>query len=267
MGNAACTLTDTRELDIKLLPEQSAIELNGIRVVFSNGFEAVRGISLSVSEGEALAVTGANGSGKSTLLRAIVGLSPLVAGEVTVFGKKLNVKRRSSYRKVLSQIGFIFQYHNLVTRLSVLSNVLHGAQSRSYGPRVWFQGLARQADREEALHCLDMVGLADQAGKRADELSGGQAQRVAVARALMQRPKILIADEPAASLDPKAGEEVMALFYTLCKQEGITLLFSSHDLEHTLQYSDRIVGLKKGLLELDDSPENVTIDSMRQFYE
>lgn len=244
-----------------------AVTLEGIRVVFPNGHEAVRGVSLVVPEGEALAVTGPNGSGKSTLLRSIVGLSPMTAGKVTVFGKELVIKKRSSYRTVLSQIGFIFQYHNLVTRLGVLSNVIHGAQSRASGPRVWFQGFASAADREEALHCLELVGLADQAGKRADELSGGQAQRVAIARALMQRPKILIADEPAASLDPKAGEEVMQLFYDLCKQKGITLLFSSHDLEHTLQFSDRIVGLRSGLLELDATPASVTIDSMRQFYE
>jgi phosphonate transport system ATP-binding protein len=244
-----------------------AIDLEGIRVVFPNGHEAVRGVSLQVAEGEILAVTGPNGSGKSTLMRSIVGLSPLTAGSVSLFGKPLPLKNRRAARSALSQVGFIFQYHNLVTRLGVLSNVLHGAQSRSAGPRVWFQGLARQADREEALRCLELVGLADQAKKRADELSGGQAQRVAIARALMQRPKILIADEPAASLDPRAGEEVMQLFYDLCKNEGLTVLFSSHDLEHTMKYSDRIVGLRAGTLELDATPDAVTLESMRQFYE
>lgn len=245
----------------------TAIELANIHVVFPNGFEAVRGVSLQVAEGEMLAVTGPNGSGKSTLMRSIVGLSPITTGAVTLFGKPLSLKSRQAARSSLSQIGFIFQYHNLVTRLGVLSNVLHGAQSRARGPRVWFQGLARQSDREEALRCLELVGLANQAAKRADELSGGQAQRVAIARALMQRPKILIADEPAASLDPKAGEEVMQLFRDLCKNEGLTVLFSSHDLEHTMKYADRIVGLRAGKMELDSRPEEVTLDSMRQFYE
>ena len=255
------------QVSMGVASQEKAVELRDIRVRYPNGFEAVRGVSLSVSAGEALAVTGPNGSGKSTLMRCIVGLSPLVSGDVIVFGDALDIKKRKSYRKVLSQVGFVFQNHNLVTRLGVLSNVIHGAQSRLWGPRVWFQGFARNEVREEALHCLDLVGLADQASKRADELSGGQAQRVAIARALMQRPKVIIADEPAASLDPRAGEEVMRLFHDLCKQEGITLLFSSHDLEHTMGFSDRIIGLRNGQLELDEAPENVTLDSMRQFYE
>jgi phosphonate transport system ATP-binding protein len=153
-----------------------------------------------------------------------------------------------------------------VPRLSALSNVLHGVQARRAGPRTWFHPLARRSDREEALHCLDLVGLADQAGKRADTLSGGQSQRVAIARALMQRPRMVFADEPVASLDPAAGEEVMALFVRLMREEGVTLLFTSHHLRHALDYADRLVALNAGVKVLDRPTAGQSLDALKSVY-
>jgi phosphonate transport system ATP-binding protein len=116
------------------------------------------------------------------------------------------------------------------------------------------------------MHCLDRVGLAHLAARRADQLSGGESQRVAIARALMQQPKMMMADEPVASLDPQAGEEVMALFLSLLRQEGLTLIFVSHNLDHALRYSERIIALKKGKLELDTTTGKQDETSLRQLF-
>jgi phosphonate transport system ATP-binding protein len=132
---------------------------------------------------------------------------------------------------------------------------------------VWYQCLARQQDREEAMDCLNRVGLSHLSERRADQLSGGESQRVAIARALMQRPKLMMADEPVASLDPNAGEEVMELFLHLIGDEGITLIFVSHNLEHALKYSDRIIGLRNGRIDLNTSSNNESVTSLRGLYD
>ena len=160
----------------------------------------------------------------------------------------------------------VFQKHNLQPRLSVLTNVLHGAIARGYGPCVWRQQWAPQAERERAMHCLNMVGLANLASRPARKLSGGQSQRVAIARCLMQDPEILLADEPAASLDPSAGEEVMAMFSSLAKQEGPTLIYVSHDMDHAVNYADRVIGLRNGVITKDSPSEEVQAGELREFF-
>ena len=185
---------------------------------------------------------------------------------VHILGADMMRARPQELRHLRSRVGFVFQKHNLVPRLSVLSNVLHGALARKSGPRVWFQSFATGKDREEALDCLDLVGLAHLAGRRADRLSGGQSQRVAIARALMQRPEMVIADEPVASLDPSAGSEVMELFVRVMREKGLTLIFASHHLEHALQYSDRVVGLRNGQVELEADSANESAESLSEIY-
>lgn len=213
----------------------------------------LKGVSLDIADGEAVAVLGSNGAGKSTLLRCLPRLLEPNEGSVALLGEDVLSLRRSALRRLRSRIGFVFQRHNLSTRLSVLSNVIHGAHGRAGALRACHQALAPQALREEAMDCLAQVRLADLAGRRADQLSGGQSQRVAIARALMQRPEIMIADEPVASLDPNAAEEVMDLFARLMRERGITLIFTSHHLKHALAYGDRIVALKDGLV-VEDKP-------------
>jgi phosphonate transport system ATP-binding protein len=160
----------------------------------------------------------------------------------------------------------VFQRHNLVGRLCALTNVVHGAQARRSGPRHWLQSLAPEAVRREALDCLAAVGLADRALQRSDSLSGGQSQRVAIARMLMQRPELVLADEPDASLDPRSGEEVMDLLYRLAKEKGLTLIVISHRLEHTMRYSDRIVGLADGRISLDMPSRTADPRLLRAFF-
>lgn len=224
------------------------------------------GLDISVGRGESVALLGANGSGKSTFLRCCLRLVEPDAGSISLLGEDPFTLRRRDLRALRAQVGFVFQRHQLVPRLSVLSNVIHGCHGRHAGPRYWLQGLAPQAVREEAMHCLEMVGLSHLASQRADTLSGGQSQRVAIARALMQRPVFVVADEPVASLDPTAGEEVMQMFVELMRQHNITLLFTSHHLDHAMRFADRIIGLRHGRVALDAGTHSQNTDDLRQLY-
>jgi phosphonate transport system ATP-binding protein len=160
----------------------------------------------------------------------------------------------------------VFQKHNLVPRLSVLTNVLHGGLARSSTPRLWYQGWASDAHRQEAMACLGQVGMAHLARQRADALSGGQSQRVAIARALMQQPETIFADEPVASLDPQAGEDVMQVFSDLSRRQGLTLVFVTHHLEHAVRYADRVIGLQGGSLALDAPAPTLPVQQLRSMY-
>lgn len=232
-------------------PDRALIAVRGLTKRFGAAGPVLDRVDFDLGDGEAVALIGANGAGKSTLLRCCLRLVAFEAGEVRLLEQPVHSLSPAALRRLRARVGFVFQRHNLVPRLSVLTNVLHGSQARRGGPRSWYQCLARQEDREEALHCLEQVGLADLASQRADRLSGGQSQRVAIARALMQRPEIMFADEPVASLDPKAGNAVMELFTQLIGERGLSLLFTSHHLQHALTFSDRVVGLRKGRKDLD----------------
>lgn len=224
-------------------------------------------VSLQVPQGQSLALVGANGAGKSTLLRCCLRLIEPDGGDIHLLGREVRGLRRRTLRQLRAEIGFVFQRHNLVAQLSVLSNVLHGAQARHGGPRVWYHPLAPRHLREEAMHCLELVGLADFAAQRADRLSGGQSQRVAIARTLMQRPRLMFADEPVASLDPHAGEEVMELFADLIRRQRLTLVFTSHHIDHALRFGDRVVALRQGSIALDATAGVLDAATLRQIYE
>lgn len=223
-------------------------------------------VSFAVARGEAVALVGANGTGKSTLLRLCLGLIPPSAGRIDVLGTTLGPRAGGALRGLRAQTGLVAQHHNLVPRLSVLSNVIHGLLGRAAGPRYWTHMFAPAPAREAAMAALSKVGMAEFALRRADRLSGGQSQRVAIARALVGKPRLLIADEPTASLDPAAGEEVMALFFSLVKREGVTVIFTSHNMQHALSYGDRVLGLAEGRLGLDASARDLSIADLRGLY-
>jgi phosphonate transport system ATP-binding protein len=245
-----------------------ALRVEGLTKRFPGASAAVwSDIAFEVPAGQRIAIIGGNGTGKSTLLRCCLRLIEPDAGSIRLHGETLTGAGATHLRRLRSSVGFVFQKHNLVPRMSVLSNVLHGGMACTRGPRQWHQSLARRVDRELAMHCLDQVGLAQLAGRRADHLSGGQSQRVAIARALMQRPRTIFADEPVASLDPQAGEEVMETFATLARTQGLTLMFVSHHLEHALRYADRILGLRRGSVELDAPSAGESLASLRTLYE
>lgn len=230
------------------------------------GARILDGIDLAIEPGTAVALIGANGAGKSTLLRCLIRLVEPTAGDITVLGQSVTGAGRGNLTRIRSRVGVVFQRHNLVPRLSALSNVVHGVQARARGFRTWSQAFALKAVRDEAMVCLDRVGLADKARQRADSLSGGQSQRVAIARMLMQRPEVVLADEPDASLDPQSGDEVMNLLYRLTRDKGLPLLVISHRLEHTIAYSDRIVGLAGGHISLDIASSDADPAALRSFF-
>jgi len=224
------------------------------------------GVGLAVPRGEAVALIGSNGAGKSTLMRCCLRHVEPDSGHVGLLGEDVRALGDAGLRRLRRREGFVFQKHNLVPRLSALSNVLHGAIARSRSPRLWHQGVAPRRDREEAMACLEMVGLADIAARRADHLSGGQSQRVAIARTLMQRPDLVMADEPAASLDPVAAEEVMSLLSGLMRRQGLTLIYTSHNLRHALDYADRVIGLRHGRIELDGPTAGENVAALEAIY-
>jgi phosphonate transport system ATP-binding protein len=242
-----------------------ALQVSGLHKAFGDR-EILKGVDLKVEPGLALALIGANGTGKSTLLRMLVRLIEPDQGSINLLGEAVSSLRPKELRAFRRRVGIVFQRHNLVGRLSALSNVVHGVQARESGPRTWFQALAPARVRAEAMACLAEVGLADRALQRADSLSGGQSQRVAIARMLMQRPEFILADEPDASLDPRSGEEIMDLLYRLAKDKGLTLIVISHRLEHTIRYSDRIVGLADGRIALDMPSISADPRLLRRFF-
>jgi len=231
------------------------------------GRKVLRSLDFALAPGQATALIGANGSGKSTLLRCLVRLIEPTSGQIRLLGRDVPGLAPRALRQLRAEVGIVWQRHNLVPRLSALSNVIHGVQARRSGPGTWLQSLAPAPVRDEAMACLARVGLADRAMVRVDSLSGGQQQRVAIARMLMQRPAFILADEPDASLDPQTGEEVMALLLNLVRAEGLSLLVISHRLEHTLRFSDRILGLAEGRITLDLPTSRASATSLRQFFD
>ncbi len=239
---------------------QDVAKTFGETPVFSN-------VSFRLARGEAVALVGANGTGKSTLLRCLMGLIPASEGKVLLLGENASVAKGKALRALRTRIGLVSQKHNLVPRLPVLSNVVHGLLGRHPGVRHWNHTFAPIASRDAAMRALEKVGLAEFALRRADRLSGGQSQRVAIARAIVSNPEILIADEPCASLDPAAGEDVMDLFFKLAREEGVTVVFTSHNIDHALRYGDRVLGLADGRLKLDATAASLSPSDLRGLYD
>lgn len=248
--------------------KECALQVKSLSLTFANGLKIFDGIDFSVEDGERVAIIGRNGAGKSTLLRASLGMISRSKSEGEwLYGEPMHGISDRKRRRLLCQVGFIHQKHNLVPRATALTNVLHGAMVR-YRPsfRVWNHAMAPAHLRDEAMDLLVRVGLADRALNRASELSGGQSQRVAIARALMQRPKLVIADEPVASLDPVAGEEIMELFSRLVAEQNATLIFVSHHLPHAVSYADRILGVRDGRIDLDCAANAKSLEELGEIY-
>jgi phosphonate transport system ATP-binding protein len=222
-----------------------------------NGRAAIAEVSFAVAEHEFVAVLGPSGAGKTTLFRCIAGLLAPERGMVRLQGDGMADGRR--------RVAVIFQQFNLVSRLTALENVLAGR----LGYVAAWRGLLRRftrADRLIALECLDRVGLLEYATARADRLSGGQQQRVAIARALAQQPRLILADEPVASLDPSTADGVMGLLKSIAKSEGVAILCSLHQVPFARAYADRIIGLSQGRVVLQSSPDGFGEAAYRALY-
>jgi len=221
-------------------------------------------VSLSVKAGEFLVVLGPSGAGKSTLLRCLNGLVQADSGRIDIHGKTIDFARRSG-REEQRPVAMIFQHHNLVRRLSVLKNVLVGRMAGRSTLLSLLQ-LFRKDDVEIALEALRKVELEHKAWQRSDRLSGGEQQRVGIARALAQKPAIILADEPVASLDPKTSRVVLGFLKQIAKESGIAVICNLHQVDYALEFGERIVGLSGGNIIFDDAPENMTIDVIHKIY-
>ena len=229
---------------------EQLLKVRNLSMHYACGKVALSDVSLSVSAGELVIVLGSNGSGKSTLLRCISRLQHPTAGEVRVADHDLARLSGGELRRARRAVAMIFQHANLVRRRSVLANVATGALGHHSGPLTAL-GFLPAAERSRARDYLAEVGLLHLAGQRAGTLSGGQAQRVAISRALAQRPKVLLADEPVASLDPHATEEIMTLLRRLASQDGLAVLCVLHQPELAARYADRVVGIRDGRMMFD----------------
>ncbi len=230
---------------------------------------ALDDVSLEVAAGEMIALIGPSGSGKSTLLRAISGLTALDAGkgEIEVFGRRTQAhgKVTDQARRVRAGVGFIFQQFNLVGRLSLFTNAALG----SLGRIGFWRGLLGQwpdETRTLAMQALARVGVADAAGQRATTLSGGQQQRAAIARALVQKARIILADEPVASLDPVSARRVMDILRDLNRGDGLTVLVTLHQVDYARRYCDRVVALRAGTIAYDGPTSGLTRERLVDIY-
>jgi phosphonate transport system ATP-binding protein len=243
----------------------AAVRIEGLGKVYPGGVRALAELSLEVHEGEFLAILGLSGSGKSTLLRCINRLIDPTEGRIWILGDEVTALRGAALRRLRRQVAMIFQQFNLVKRHTVVTNVLSGALGRSsMVPSLVLSFSAEERDRAAA--CLDRVGLGDRAGSRADALSGGQQQRVAVARALMQEPRLILADEPVASLDPALRHSVMRHIEALNRDEGMTVLCSLHDIDLVERYATRLVALRDGRLVWEGKPAGFDRKTFKEIY-
>lgn len=239
------------------------ITINSLSKEFNGKIQALKSVDLYIRSGEFVVVAGSSGAGKSTLLRCINGLIRPSNGKI--FVDNTSVQENGQLVQVRKKIGMIFQQFNLVRRRTVLQNVLCGRLAHSYLLPSCFTLFSRK-DIALAMSCLRRVGLETKADQRADQLSGGEQQRVGIARALAQKPKIILADEPVASLDPRSAERIMNILRNINSQDGITMLISLHNIELIQRYARRVVGLKDGEIVLDKNTDHLSPSDIDMIY-
>jgi phosphonate transport system ATP-binding protein len=226
------------------------IQFTNVSKVYPNGVAALSDVTLSIEEGEFVAIIGLSGAGKSTLLRLINRLIDTTSGTVEVDGVMVSAATGRGLREARRKIGMIFQGFNIVKRMSVLSNVLSGRVA--YHP-TWrtVLGLFPEEDKQLAYRALQRVDILDKVHSRASDLSGGQQQRVAIARSLAQEPRVMLADEPVASLDPITTIQVMDYLKLINVEDGITTVANLHHVDLALKYATRVVGIRAGKIVYD----------------
>ena len=241
------------------------LEIKQLVKKYNTGDLAINGVDLKVENGQVMALIGPSGAGKSTLIRCVNRLENPTSGEIWLNGENIVKMRSGKLRRARRNMGMIFQEYALVERLTVMENVLSG--------RLGYVGFWRsflrkfpQSDINAAFGLLEKVGLDTMVNKRADELSGGQRQRVGIARALIQKPDILLVDEPTASLDPKTSRQIMRLITELCEENQLTAIINIHDVALAQMYAERIVGLREGSIVYDGPPDDLKPDVLTEIY-
>ncbi|HEX7196892.1 MAG TPA: phosphonate ABC transporter ATP-binding protein [Candidatus Limnocylindria bacterium] len=241
------------------------IRFENASVVYPGGVHALKNVTLEIPDGQMVVIVGLSGAGKSTLIRVINGLVPLSDGDVTIDGVSVRHARAGELREIRSRIGMIFQTFNLVKRTSVLNNVLLG-RLHDAGTLRSVLGWYRPEDIEIAMQALERVGIVEKAYVRASNLSGGQQQRVGIARALAQNPKIILADEPVASLDPPTSHVVMRDLQRINRELGISTIVNLHFLDLARVYGERIIGMRQGELVYDGTGAEADENVFRDIY-
>ena len=242
------------------------LEFRNVDKIYNKVTKALTDISFSVDEGEFVSIIGPSGSGKSTILRCINRLVDATQGEIIFDGQDVTSADKKEIRQIRKKTGMIFQHYNLVDRLSVIENVLHGR----LGHKSTMSGVAgyySEGEKESAFSILEKLGLTEQAYKRCDELSGGQKQRVGIARSIMQEPRLILCDEPIASLDPSSSKIIMDHLSNINKTMKITCILNLHQVDVALKYSKRIIGLTQGHIVYDGPPEGLTKAKIYEIYQ
>ena len=242
------------------------LQFQKVSKVYNNVTRALTDVSFSIDEGEFVSIIGPSGSGKSTILRCINRLVDASQGAIVFDGQDITRADKKEIRKIRKKTGMIFQHYNLVNRLSVIENVLHGR----LGHKSTLSGAAghyNEREKENAFQILDKLGLTEQAYKRCDELSGGQKQRVGIARSLMQEPRLILCDEPIASLDPSSSKVIMDHLSEINKTMKITCIFNLHQVDVALRYSRRIIGITSGRIVYDGPPDLLSQSKIHEIYQ
>ena len=241
------------------------LEVRNVVKRYAGAIPALDNVSFSAAKGEFVSVIGPSGAGKSTLLRCINRMIEVTSGEVSFDGVIASQQWKRDLRKLRTQIGMIFQHYNLVDRLTVIENVLHGRLGYKSTLAGMF-GRYSQEEKRQAFNTIRMLGLSEQVYQRCDQLSGGQKQRVGIARAMVQNPKMILCDEPIASLDPNSSKIIMDHLKDFSTRMNITLIVSLHQVNVAIKYSDRIIGFNKGRIVFDGIPDQLTNRRISDIY-
>lgn len=241
------------------------IEFKDVNLVYPNGTEALRNINISIEDGEFVVIVGLSGAGKSTLIKSINRLVSPTKGSLLVDGENILKQKGKHLRELRKRVGIIFQDYNLVPRSNVLKNVLVGRLGYISTLKTIFH-LYSKRDVSLAYDNLQRVHMADKIYKRADELSGGEQQRVSIARALTQKPSYILADEPVASLDPSTSRQVMSYLRKINQEDKITTVVNLHFVDMAMEYADRIIGMRDGEIVFDGPVSEVNKKTFEYIY-
>lgn len=234
-------------------------------LVYPNGHHALKNVNLKINDGEFVVIVGMSGAGKSSLIRSINRMVTPTDGELLLDDENILAFNEKKLRKLRTNVGMVFQNYNLVKRMSVLRNVMAGRLGYTGTFKSMF-GLFPQEDLQLAMANLDRVGIKEKAYVRADQLSGGQQQRVSIARVLTQQPKVILADEPVASLDPPTSHKVMKDLKRVSKEDNLTTVVNLHFIDMAMEYADRIIGLRDGEVVFDGPIDQVSEETFEQIY-
>ncbi len=243
----------------------SLLKVEGLGKSYTADKQILKNINFDIKQGEFISIIGPSGAGKSTMLRCINRMVDFQEGKITFNHQDVGSLNKKELRNLRTNIGMVFQHYNLVPRLTVLENVLHGR----FGYKTTLQGILgryTEAEKEHAFYLLEKMGIHEHAYKRCNQLSGGQQQRVGICRALIQEPQLILCDEPIASLDPNSSKIIMDHLKSISTEMGITCLVNLHQVDVAQQYSDRIIGLNNGEVVFNGKGHELSEEKIHKIY-